>query len=134
MYTDKFAAMECEMMRSATRWIVAMMVGILVNMGVLGAASAAMVGTQDAMGADHRAEIDRVLSRDDVRQQLLAYGVSEEMIDTRMDAMTDEELATVANEFEQLPAGAGVIEVVGIVFIVLLILELVGVTNIFSGF
>ncbi len=76
------------------------------NRGVLGAASEAMVGTQGAMRAEHRAEIDRVLSRDDVRQQLLAYGVSEEMIDTRMDAMTDEELATVANEFEQLPAGS----------------------------
>tara|TARA_B100002019_G_C20696548_1_gene323608 strand:- start:73 stop:453 length:381 start_codon:yes stop_codon:yes gene_type:complete len=126
--------MECEMMRSATRWIVAMMVGILVNMGVLGAASAAMVGTQDALRADHRAEIDRVLSRDEVRQELLAHGVSEEMIDARLSAMTDQELAMMANEFDQLPAGAGVIEVVGIVFIVLLILELVGVTNIFSGF
>jgi hypothetical protein len=31
-----------------------------------------------------------------------------------------------------LPAGAGVIEVIGIVFVILLILELIGVTNIFT--
>ena len=122
------------MMRTANRWIVAGLVSVLVNLGVLGAASAAMVGTQEAMRGDHRAQIDRVLSRDDVRQTLLAYGVSEERVDARLDAMTDAELAQLADEFEQMPAGAGLVEVVGIVFIVLIILELVGVTNVFSSF
>ena len=35
-------------------------------------------------------------------------------------------------EIEQMPAGAGVIEIFGIVFIVLLILELTGTIDIFK--
>jgi hypothetical protein len=34
---------------------------------------------------------------------------------------------------EQLPAGGDIIAVVGIVFVVLLVLELVGVTNVFTA-
>ena len=47
--------------------------------------------------------------------------------------MTDSELQRLAGRIDQLPAGGtGVIEVVGIVAVVLLILELLGVTDVFT--
>jgi hypothetical protein len=42
------------------------------------------------------------------------------------------ELNALANRIDSMPAGAGVLEMVGIVFIVLLILEAVGVLDIFQ--
>ena len=47
-------------------------------------------------------------------------------------ALSDSELVQLSENIDQAPAGAGVVEVVGIVFIVLIILELVGVTDIFK--
>ena len=67
-----------------------------------------------------------------VAKQLSEMGIDREDILERIDVLTDEELATLSHKMEQMPAGAGVIEVIGIVFLVLLILELVGVTDIFK--
>ena len=51
----------------------------------------------------------------------------------RVASLNDQELATVANRLDQLPAGGdGVLAVIGIVFLVLLILELTGVIDIFK--
>jgi hypothetical protein len=52
----------------------------------------------------------------------------------RVAALTDEELRYLDGRLAELPAGAGVVEVIGIVFVVLLILELVGVIDIFKSF
>ena len=48
-------------------------------------------------------------------------------------ALSAAELAQLDGRLDQLPAGAGIVEVVGVVFVVLLILELVGVTDIFTA-
>ena len=42
------------------------------------------------------------------------------------------EISQLQNHLNDLPAGGGAIEVIGIVFIVILILELVGVIDIFK--
>ena len=52
---------------------------------------------------------------------------------TRAAALSDAELAQVAQEMQTLPAGGdGFFAVIGIVFVVLLILELTGVIDIFK--
>jgi hypothetical protein len=54
-------------------------------------------------------------------------------IDARLATLTDRELATLATSMQEAPAGGdGLIAVVGLVFVVLLILELVGVIDIFK--
>jgi hypothetical protein len=51
----------------------------------------------------------------------------------RVARLTDEELALLAGQFDELPAGGiGIFEVLGITFLVLLVLELTGVINIFQ--
>ena len=51
----------------------------------------------------------------------------------RVAALSTEELRQLKLQIDELPAG-GLLAVIGVVFVVLLILELVGVTNIFNNF
>ena len=106
------------------------------SFGFASTASAGLIGTQSAIAAQERqARVERVeavLARDDVRQQLQAMGVDADAAQARVASMTDAEIDRVAQHIDQLPAGAGVIEVIGVVFVVLLILEILGVTDIFK--
>lgn len=78
--------------------------------------------------------VEQQLAQDSVRKALATLGVGESEIQARIAALSPAELAQVHTQLEQLPAGAGIVEVVGVVFIVLVILELVGVTDIFNAF
>lgn len=126
------------MLNAAMKRLVVLVAGLgLLTMTFAGAVNAAMVGTQSAVSTEQRAEyisdIKGWLDQDGVQQQLVELGVDPANASERVAAMTTEELQTLHQQIEELPAGAGVIEVIGIVFVVLLILELVGVTNVFSG-
>ena len=59
-------------------------------------------------------------------------GVDPAAVQERLAALTDEELQTLEGRLDSLPAGGDALAVIGIVFVVLIILELVGVTNIFT--
>lgn len=100
------------------------------------AARAGVIGTPQYLTAIDRdaalARIDAVLAREEVRNRLEHYGVDPVAANERIAALTDEELALLATELENLPAGGNLLGIVGVVFIVLLILELVGVIDIFS--
>jgi hypothetical protein len=102
------------------------------------AALAGLIQTPDAIAAaEHtlsRHQLNEALAREDVQQQLVALGIEPGAAVERIAALTDAEITQLHQRIETLPAGAGVLEVIGVVFVVLLILELVGVTNIFSKF
>ena len=78
------------------------------------------------------ARIDSVLARDEVRAALEQRGVDASQARERVAALNDQELQTLATNLDNLPAGGSLLAVVGIVFLVLLILELVGVIDIFK--
>jgi Family of unknown function (DUF6627) len=100
------------------------------------AARGGVVGTQEYLTAVDReaaiARVDAVLAREEVRSQLEHYGVDSAAAHERVAALTDEELQALADDLDELPAGGSLLAVVGIAFIVLLILELVGVIDIFK--
>lgn len=99
--------------------------------------SAAMVDSAQLLemtASDAQQTVTAFMARDQVREKLLAYGVSEDQVQARLAGLTEAEVRELAEQIEQLPAGAGLIEVVGIVFVVLIVLELVGVTDIFKAF
>jgi hypothetical protein len=50
----------------------------------------------------------------------------------RISSLPDQDLAKLAEQFESMPAGGDLLGVIGIVFVVLLILELTGVVDIFK--
>ena len=113
------------------------MIAALLNLSLYQTATAAVIGTGDAMRAAVRAErmsdVDAVLARADVQAVLVKHGVSVEEARSRVAALSEEELASLQQEFDELPAGGiGLFEALGITFLVLLLLEVTGVTNVFS--
>lgn len=97
-----------------------------------------MIGIQTAV--DHElalTQIDRAqtaLNQQHVKEQLEMLGVDPVSAQERIAALTHEEIALLDQRLQEMPAGAGALEVIGVVFLVLLILELVGVINIFQKF
>lgn len=127
------------MMKQRLVKTVAMLVAMTMGLaGVVHTASASVVGTRTVMMQAERVEtvarVQAAFDRDDMRAQLEAQGVDPAAAMERVAALTDEELRYLDGRLAELPAGADVIAVVGIVFVVLLILELVGVTDIFKSF
>ena len=110
----------------------------LLNLGSPLVARAELIGTLQAVEATTRAQdlaaVNTALARADVRQQFAALGVSPAQVEQRVAALTDSELRALAGKMSELPAGADALAVVGIVFLVLLILEAVGVIDIFKKF
>jgi hypothetical protein len=98
---------------------------------------AEFVGTEQMLEMDARASamatVDAFIARDEVRQQLQAWGVAPDAAAERVAALSDAELQQLALNIEAQPAAAGLLEVIGIVFVVLLILELTGVIDIFKA-
>ena len=108
----------------------------LVCSGFSGTVSASVISTQQALSADARAAVEgdvrNALARDDVRQAMLRLGADPLQADARVASLSDAELMKLQGQLDRLPAGGDALAVIGIVFIVLLILELTGVTNIFN--
>lgn len=127
------------MKNSITRIRKAVVLGVAISylsLAFLQTATAAMIGTPMAIEAQQRetriVSIQAGLAREDVRTQLVHMGVDPSEAQARVAALTDSELILLEREIDHLPAGAGVFELIGIVFVVLLILELTGVTDIFK--
>ena len=99
---------------------------------------AQIIGTLEAIESQQRTRdletVSSALAREEVREQMAALGVDAQQIDTRLAAMTDSELRQLAGEIESMPAGGDALAVICIVFLVLLILEAVGVIDIFKKF
>src|SRR5688572_20015635 len=116
------------------RACVALLSASLVSLGMQAPAAAGVVGTAKAIAArqDGRALVDATLARADVRAQLESMGVDPAAIEGRLAALSEAEIATLAGQIEQAPAGGDALAVIGIVFVVLIILELVGVIDIFK--
>lgn len=114
-----------------------MLVLALALPGFSGQAMAGVISTQQALSAEMRSasetRVRSAFARDDVRQAMQQMGVNPAEADGRIASLSDAELIRLQGQLDRLPAGgdSGLV-VVGIVFVVLLILELVGVINIFN--
>tara|TARA_Y100001933_G_scaffold261306_1_gene315750 strand:- start:3956 stop:4324 length:369 start_codon:yes stop_codon:yes gene_type:complete len=121
------------------------MIGVIVRNAMIGLLLAAMtlpahaqlVSTGDALALETgqlEQRVEAFLLRDDVAAELAQYGISHERAMARVDNMSAAELEQLSGRIDELPAaGDGVIVIAGIVFVVLIILELVGVTDIFKS-
>ena len=117
--------------------VVALIAGLLC-LGFPQGSMAGMIGTDSLIAAQERqGQIDRindVLAKDNVRHQLIRFGVNPADAEARVASLSNSELLNLENSLNGLDkAGAGLVEVFGIVFIVILILELLDVTNLVRG-
>lgn len=108
----------------------------LLAMGFVQSSHAALIGTQDLIASKQQeariTRIDALLARQDVANQLISLGVDPQDVRSRVANMTPDELRALEGKIDQHVAGGDAIGVIGVVFLVLLILELVGVTDIFK--
>jgi len=108
------------------------------TIGFSGAEAKLVSTSQISEGVQARPDRERIklfLEREDVQKQLEAWGLSKQEAKKRLANLTDEELATMARHLDQLPAGGnGVGAVVGavvLIFLVLLITDILGFTDVF---
>ncbi len=107
----------------------------LINMGMVSAASAAIVDTSAIVTTDRAANLDAIrtqLDRADVRAQMEQMGVDAKAVEKRLAGLSDREMHQLAVDMRNAPAGGDALALIGAVFVILLILELVGVIDIFK--
>jgi hypothetical protein len=84
---------------------------------------------------DARDHLKTLISRDDIKNALISQGIDPMEAKARVDILSDSEVIEVADKIEQLPAGGGafgaVIAASVIVFLVLLITDILGYTDVF---
>ncbi len=109
----------------------------IISMGFVQVSAAGVIGTQQMVNSEARqdqlARMESLLARQDVAGQLALYGVAPEMVMERVQNLTSAELMELEGKINQQVAGGGIVGLVGAVFIVLIILELVGVIDIFKA-
>lgn len=128
------------------RLLASTVVASLVSLGSVQTAQATLIGTQEiaaaqqaSRGADTpafpegsaKARLSAQLDRGQLAQMLEQRGVDREAVKARIAALTDEEAAALAQKIDQLPAGAGILEVVFVLFIILLVTDILGLTKVF---
>lgn len=102
-------------------------------------ALAAMVTTEDLLSREQAQEarfyINEILAREDIQQALITQGIDPIEAQARVDSLTDAEAVRLAGIIEELPAGGNslglILGVALFVFIVLLVTDILGYTDIF---
>lgn len=82
---------------------------------------------------NNRERVREFFDRADVQTQLQSRGISADSAKTRVDMMTDNEIASINGHLDNLPAGGT--DILGfflLIFIILLITDILGLTNVFS--
>ncbi|MDT8283366.1 MAG: DUF6627 family protein [Gammaproteobacteria bacterium] len=85
----------------------------------------------EAQQKNQRQAILQTIARKDVQQQLFEMGVNPADIENRINQMTQQEIAQLNQQMNELPAGAGILGIIVLVFIVFVITDVIGATDIF---
>jgi hypothetical protein len=109
----------------------------LICVGFVQTSSAGVISTGYMLDTQMRdaslARVELLLARQDVEQQLLAFGVDAQSVAERLRGMSNADLLALEGRLDEQLAGGDVLALVGAVFLVLLILDLVGVTDVFKS-
>ena len=119
-----------------SRSCIVLMCVVLITNAIMPRAQAEVIGTStviasESMRSTYIDSVRAALDRQQVSERLTALGVDRAQLDARLSALTDAELAQLAQRLDQQPAG-GILAVLGIVLVVLLVLEYTGTIDIFK--
>lgn len=99
-------------------------------------ANATMVGTEAVVhtvqAQQQRARIHQALDREEVKAKLVSLGVEPSQVQARVNALTDDEAQRLAKQMDEVPAGGDIVGALVLVFVILLITDLMGLTEVFS--
>jgi Mg2+ and Co2+ transporter CorA len=107
-------------------------------LGLLGSVTlpvqAAMISTPDVIQSQQsqydREQLFSMLDRDDVQEKLVSMGVAPELVQERINSMTDFEISQLNQQINDMPAG-GILGAVVLIFVVFVITDAIGATDIF---
>ena len=98
-------------------------------------ALAAIVSTTDLVDEQlvliEKQKLAQLFASEQVQSQLVAMGVDPANAKKRLENMTDEEILTFSQKMEEMEAGSGVVGALVLVFLVLLVTDLLGYTDVF---
>ena len=120
------------MMTAFNRLVSGVLIVCTLGAGMPLPASAGIVATDQIAASAGRDRVKSFLDRAEVQVQMQALGVNPQAALARVDALSDDEVASLAGRLDQLPAGGT--DIVGallLVFIILLITDILGFTKIF---
>ena len=127
-------------LNGAGRWMARAMAAVMLIVSMpMGAAQAGMVTTdrvvEQAVAQQDRLRVLEFFDREDVRRELEALGIEPGEAAARIGSLSDAEVARISGELDQLPAGqsaAGtIVGVFVLVLIILLITDILGLTNVY---
>jgi len=78
-----------------------------------------------------RSELTTFLTRSDVQKQLVSLGVDSNQAASRVAALSDDEVQQLYGKMQTLPAGGDILGTLVFIFLVLLVTDLLGLTNVF---
>ena len=114
---------------------IAVLLSLLLALMPLLPAQAAMIGNEQIINQSQsqqtRDSLQQLLEQDTARQQLQAWGVNPEQIQNRIDSLTDSELARINQQVDTLDAGGNVLGILLVIFVVFVITDVIGATDIF---
>lgn len=124
-----------KMLRTPGIWSIAI---VLSSFSFQAPVMADMIATPElAMQAElqmQRDEVRSFMARADVQSAMLGYGVSAADVNTRINNMSESELLQIQNQMAALPAGGnGAVGVVLAVILILVLLDLLGATDVFPN-
>jgi hypothetical protein len=99
------------------------------TVGINGSGATATVTTT----SEARARVNATLAREELRAALNAQGVSVADAQARVDAMTEADVAALDKQLAELPAGGDGFSTVVLILLVLIITDLLGVTDVFPA-
>jgi hypothetical protein len=129
--------------KTVVKTVVMILAADLVTLGLAQSAEAGVISTEAAIEMQEQMQertarierINSVLARDSVQSRMVRLGVEPDVAAARIASLSNGELQLLEARMDELPAGAdGALTVLGIVLLVLLVLELVGVTDVFKSF
>lgn len=113
----------------------AVLLSVLLALMPMLPAQAAMIGNQQivnqSLSVQTRDSLRQLFEQDTARQQLQAWGVSPDQINTRINSLTDAELARINQQVGDLNAGGNILGILLVIFIVFVITDVIGATDIF---
>ncbi len=133
------------MLKSFKKLVAITLIATTTHLGFVGAVQAAMVDTGAAAPAAEsrqtaveaaRMRLATFLERADVTKQLGTMGIRADEARARADALSDSEVLAASDRLDRMPAGGDALgAIIGaalLVFIVLLITDILGLTKVFS--
>ena len=102
-------------------------------------AKAGLIGTETVIntvqGEKSRSQVIAFLDRQEVRDAFVKKGINPEQAKSRVASLTDQEISQICKTLDQLPAGGdgfgAVIGAAVLIFLVLLLTDILGFTNVF---